>query len=358
MVRNSRDSPPAVSTASALPFTSTNISRPGSPCRMSGSPLAKVRSSPISVTILAWMGRSPANSGIVFCGSRPSLRYSTSHSVMILVVANSAGSNSTSAAKETASVAAASRPNCWMGTNVEPASVTKPRNRMIDAYRLCLPTLPSVRSRAVSWSGAACISRESRVMRWTVLSTAKPSATAATILVPRFSGAPLTPINPKKTRTGKRFGSMAINPTRADRNMADMTTKMTPAASDRLRIWPVTMSSVVLVSKMRVPVGRTRRSDGKCASAYARIRSASAEISPDPDRLVRTSTFMREKSGLTTDRKLVGLPATSCMTARSWDGSSQNVVGDPADGAPIGSPPGPTGDPPRPDCAPRSSSSQ
>ena len=151
---------------------------------------------------------------------------------------------------------------------------------------------------------------------------------------------------------------MAISPTRADRNMADMMTKMTPAASDRLRIWPVTMSSVVLVSRMRLPVGRTRRSDGKRASAYARIRSASAEIAPDPDRLVRTRMFVREKSGLTTDRKLVGLLATSCSTARSWDGSCQNVVGGSAGGTSLPSPPGPPGNPPRPACAPRSSSSQ
>jgi hypothetical protein len=104
-------------------------------------------------------------------------------------------------------------------------------------------------------------------MMWIVLSTARPSAIEAMMLVPRFSAAPEYPISPKKTTIGKRFGNMAMNPMRADRNITDRIAKITPLASARLSICPATMLPVVRVSRIKFPVGWTESSGGNRSAA-------------------------------------------------------------------------------------------
>jgi hypothetical protein len=67
-----------------------------------------------------------------------------------------------------------------------------------------------------------------------VSSTATPNAIEAMMLVPKFSSAPVKPINPKNTKSGKTFGTIAMSPTRIERNIVAMRTKMIPAVSARL----------------------------------------------------------------------------------------------------------------------------
>jgi hypothetical protein len=49
---------------------------------------------------------------------------------------------------------------------------------------------------------------------------------------------PSCAITPKKIRIGRTFGRIARKPMRVDRNIADITTKMTPSAIVRLSICP------------------------------------------------------------------------------------------------------------------------
>ena len=91
-----------------------------------------------------------------------------------------------------------------------------------------------------------------------------PRAIAAIRLVPRFSRIPSQPITPKKMQIGSRFGRIARKPILKDRNIADITMKMTARAIERLSICPATMSDVVPVRRTSVPVSRVGRSSGKC----------------------------------------------------------------------------------------------
>ena len=77
---------------------------------------------------------------------------------------------------------------------------------------------------------------------------------------------PSWPITPKKITMGSRVGRIARNPIRTDRNITDITTKMTPSAIVRLSICPVTMPDREPPSSTSVPVRRTGRSFGKCSA--------------------------------------------------------------------------------------------
>ena len=90
------------------------------------------------------------------------------------------------------------------------------------------------------------------------------------MLVPRLSGAPVTPIRPKKMITGTKFGIIAIRPTRTERNISAITPKMTPVAMARLDTWPLTRSLAVRVIRIRLPVGWACSSGGNWLRGQAR----------------------------------------------------------------------------------------
>src|SRR2546427_422377 len=97
----------------------------------------------------------------------------------------------------------------------------------------------------------------------------------------------------QKTKSGKTFGTMAMSPIRADRNMAAMRTKITPALSARLQICPLTISPVVRVRRIKLPVGWTVSSGGKCPWANDSIWSTRAAMSLEREREVRTKMIVR-----------------------------------------------------------------
>ena len=67
--------------------------------------------------------------GMVRAGSSPIFTASRSQTVMILVVANKAGSSTRFVTSAVAMVTPESTPNCWIGTKLENANVRKPRKR-------------------------------------------------------------------------------------------------------------------------------------------------------------------------------------------------------------------------------------
>ena len=138
---------------------------------------------------------------------------------------------------------------------------------------------------------------------------------------------PSCAITPKKIRIGSTFGRIARKPIRVDRNIADITTKMTPSAIVRLSICPATMSDVVPVSSTSVPVSFTGRSFGKCCAMYARTCASVASMLREPERRVRTRMLDFAKSGVTTFLNVLGLVLTILSTGSRFAGISQNGFG-------------------------------
>ncbi len=148
-----------------------------------------------------------------------------------------------------------------------------------------------------------------------VLSTAIPRAIAAMMLVPMFSMMSVHPSTPKKSTTGTMFGSIAMNPTLAERNSTDITMKITINATVTLFTWPQTTSSVVPFSRMMLPVGTTGTSGGMCSVAQSPMRATASAISLERSKRVRTRTFACPKSLVMTARNASGFCFTNVSTS-------------------------------------------